>query len=130
MRADHRQERLPAGLRRALPLAAAGTAGCLLALLVAGTEALAAALTVFDAASLAPAPWATCRSPSLAGLSGPSWGLRATVAGGWITFGLAIRHPLSAGWAYVMGPAAVLMYVRIRHDRTGARATALLFEAG
>jgi len=117
MRALHRGGQLRRSLLAALPLAVAGTVGCLAARSLLGVEALAGALTVFDGVSLAPALWATWRSPSLAGLSGPSWALRTVVAAGWIVYGVGFGHPLAAGWAYVMCPAAAVVSLRIRHDR-------------
>jgi MtN3 and saliva related transmembrane protein len=101
-----------AALAHAVPLALLGGGACLLVLRIGGLEAMAVALAVFDACSLAPALWTAWRSPDATGISVTSWVLRAAVAAGWVTYAVSIGHPASAGWAVAVVPAAALIAAR------------------
>lgn len=112
-----RRGQLRTQLRGALVLTVFGTVAALAVRGLAGLEAYAAALAVYDGVSLFPALRATVTAPSLAGLSLPTWLLKVAVALGWIGYGLAIGHPLAAGWTLVMAPAAAFIVARIVTDR-------------
>lgn len=104
-------------LGRAALLITPGIAAVVATGLIFGPVAFAVALTVFDIAVIGPQILQVIRAPSLSGLSLVSYVLRATVAGGWVAYGLALGHPEVGGWGFVICPFALYVCARIIASR-------------
>lgn len=88
---------------------------------VAGAEAIAVALTVFDAVGVVPQTVKAWRDPSSEGLSAWAWAAGAALAAGWVVYALAIGHPWAASWSVLAGiSSTVVLAAKFRRRQLAA----------